>query len=78
MGFTKLDAGIVFSSVMAEPSDVFKIWITMMALCGPDGVAPVSDAALPGICHLPPEAVDQALKKLSGPDPHRLAALWLG
>jgi len=69
MGFTKLDQGIIKSSIMAEDSDVFKVWITMLACCGPDGVADVSAPALVGICHLSMETVEKSLNKLCDPDP---------
>jgi hypothetical protein len=70
MGFTKLDAGIVLSSIATESSDTFKVWIFLLALCGPDGLVRVSAAALPGICHLPMKIVLASIKKLSGPDRH--------
>lgn len=70
MGFTKLDERIIKSSIMAEDSDTFKIWITLLACCGPDGVADVSAPALAGICHLPMRTVEKALRKLRAPDRH--------
>jgi len=69
MGFTKLDSGILFSSIMAEPGNVFKVWIALLAACGPDGISKVSSAALPGILHMTTEEVDSAIEILSSPDP---------
>ena len=42
MGFTKLDEVILKSSIMAEPSDTFKVWICILAACDENGLAAVS------------------------------------
>lgn len=68
MGFTKLDEGILRSSIMAEDPATFKVWIALLASCRADGVADVSSVFLGAVCHLPIEQVDEALKKLSSPD----------
>lgn len=70
MGFTKLDEGILQSSIMAEDSDTFKIWITLLAACKENGIAYVSAIFLSAICHLPIETIEAAIHKLEEPDPH--------
>ena len=69
MGFTKLDEGILQSSIMAEDSDTFKIWVALMAACKGNGVAPVSPVFLSSVCHLSIETVMASLEKLQAPDP---------
>lgn len=69
MSFTKLDRGILQSSMMAESSDTFKVWIVLLAACDSDGVARVSSVFISSVSHLPLEAVKAALARLSSPDP---------
>jgi len=69
MGFTKLDEGILQSSIMAERSDVFKVWIAILASAGSDGIARVSSVFLSSACHLSQRVTDHALEILSAPDP---------
>lgn len=70
MRFTKLHASIVASSIWSEPPVTCKVWITMLAMAGWDGVVA---ASVNGLAHLArvsiPECED-ALAKLSGPDPY--------
>jgi len=68
MGFTKLDEGILQSSIMAEDSDTFKIWIALLAACKEDGIAYVSPAYLSSICRIPIEKVLSSLDKFLNPD----------
>jgi len=69
MGFTKLDEGILMSSIMAEDSDTFKVWIAFLAACGYDGIARVSSVYIASVCHLPEDVVDKAIEHLEAPDP---------
>lgn len=69
MGFTKLDEGILRSSIMAEDAETFKVWIAFLASCGPDGIARVSAVFLSSVCHLPLEIVHKATARLEAPDP---------
>jgi hypothetical protein len=69
VGFTKLDEGILRSSIMAEPSDVFKVWIAFLASCGPDGIARVSAVFISSVCRLDPAVVHKAIERLEAPDP---------
>lgn len=68
MGFTKLDEKILQSSVMAEPSTTFKVWIALLASCREDGISPVSSIYLASVCHLPASAIDKAIMTLESPD----------
>ena len=69
MAFTKLDSGILRSSIMSEPADVFKVWIALLASVDADGIARVSATFLSAACYLPLETVREALDKFSRPDP---------
>jgi hypothetical protein len=69
-GFTKLDAGILQSSVMAAPPVTFKVWIALLAACRSDGVARVSPTYLGAVCRLSLSDVGRALEELASPDPH--------
>jgi len=68
MGFTKLDAGILQSSIIAEDSDTLKVWIILLASCRPDGIAPISELFISGVGHMAMENVTAAMAKLEGPD----------
>ena len=70
LGFTKLDEGILQSSIMAEDPTTFKVWVALMAACKPNGVAPVSPVYIASVCHLKLDDVTKAMKKLSSPDPY--------
>jgi len=70
MGFTKLDEGILRSSIMAKDSDTFKVWIALLASCDYDGIARVSAIFLSSVCHLPIKIVEKALFALESPDKH--------
>jgi len=69
MTFTKLDRGIAQSSIMAEPPVVFKVFVTVLAMSDPDGIARVSPVFLATVCHLLLDEVHAALSKLEMPDP---------
>lgn len=69
MGFTKLDEGILQSSVMAADPVTFKVWIALLAACESDGVARVAPTFLAAVCHLSLDQVRRTLSELSGPDP---------
>lgn len=68
MGFTKLDSGIIQSSIMSESPETFKVWIALLASTTEDGVARVSPTYLAAVCFLSIEVVDVALEELSKPD----------
>lgn len=70
MGFTKLDERILQSSIMAEDGITFKVWIALLASCESSGIAYVSPLYLAAICHAKINKIEEALKKLEGPDPN--------
>ncbi len=69
MGFTKLDSGILQSSIMAEPPETFKVFVAILASTGPDGIARISSTFLAAACFFPLDVVDEALVTLEAPDP---------
>jgi hypothetical protein len=69
MGFTKLDEGILQSSVVREDGNTFKVWIILLAACKEDGVARVSPVFISSIGGIKIEKVMASLKKLESPDP---------
>ncbi len=69
MGFTKLDSGILQSSIMAEPPETFKVFVAILAAAGPDGVARISSTFLAAACFFPLSTIDNALAVLEAPDP---------
>lgn len=69
MGFTKLDEGIIFSSIMAEDDAVFRVWIILLATCRQNGVSPVTIPFLCRITGKPAEEIGRCLAVLAGPDP---------
>jgi hypothetical protein len=70
MGFTKLDEAILQSSIMAEDSDTFKVWIALLASCEPDGISHISPIFLASVCHLSQDKIDRAIVSLESPDPY--------
>jgi len=67
-GYTPLFSSIVMSSIWQEDSDTCKVWITMLALAGADGVVEGSVIGLANSARVSVEACQGALEKLSSPD----------
>lgn len=67
-GFTKLDPGIVDSSIWAEPPETRIVWITLLAKCDKTGYARLSMSGLQRASNIPIKKVSAALKTLEGPD----------
>lgn len=74
MGFTKLDEGLMESSLMRESSETFKVFIVMLSRTHPDGIARLSATFLSAVCCLPQDVVDASLKTLESPDPYSRSA----
>ena len=69
MTFVKLDCGVLDSSLWIEPPTVVKVFLTMLAMCNPEGIC---EATAPGIARravLPLTSVRRALTRLEAPDP---------
>lgn len=69
MGFTKLDSGIVDSSVWSEPLATRVVWVTMLAKCDKDGMVRCARSGLLRAANVPAEEFDRALASLEAPDP---------
>ncbi len=69
MGFTKLDSGLIKSSLLAEPPETFKVFMVLLAICDSDGVSRASSVFLESVCRLPLAKVEEAIEKLSSKDP---------
>lgn len=67
--FTKLDRGILQSSIMAEDPATFKVWIVLLAACDADGIAPVSAVYISSVARLSLDMVKVAIARLEAPDP---------
>lgn len=68
MGFTKLDSGLLKSSILAESLETFKVWIILLAACDENGVAEVSPIYLESVCRIPLAKIKEALAILESPD----------
>lgn len=69
MGFTKLDDGLIFSSILREDDAVFKVWVLLLSRTDGDGIARVSADFLAGITRKPDEEIARCLSVLEKPDP---------
>lgn len=67
-GFTKLDSGIVDSSLWAEPAETRVVWITLLAKCDKTGYARLSESGLQRASNVPMPAVRIALERFQSPD----------
>ncbi len=68
MGFTKLDDGIIYSSVMGEDDSVFRVWIILLASCKSNGISPLSPIFIKNITGKTIEEINRCLHILSEPD----------
>jgi hypothetical protein len=69
MGFTKLDDGLIFSSILSEDDAVFKVWVLILSRTDGDGIARISSVFLSSVCHKSDAEVERCLQILEGPDP---------
>jgi hypothetical protein len=69
MGFTKLDSGIVDSSVWSEPATTRVVWITFLAKCNSSGFVSASHSGMQRSCNVSSEEFLAAIKTLESPDP---------
>lgn len=68
-GFTKLDSGIVCSSIWSEPLATRVLWITLLAQSDDEGYVSTSLSGLRRTANITQEEFDSALKTLLSPDP---------
>ncbi len=67
-GFTKLDSGIVHSTIWVQPHDVLRVWIAMLALANMDGYVRTAAPALAHTCMIPVDRMREILRILESPD----------
>jgi hypothetical protein len=70
MAYTKLFSSIVHSTIWREPEHVKIVWITMLALASKRGVVSASVPGLADVARVSLEKCEDALARLSSPDPH--------
>jgi hypothetical protein len=68
-GFTKLWSETVTSSIWNEDDKTRIVWITMLAIVGPDGVVRASIGGLTHIARVSRDACEQAIAIFEAPDP---------
>jgi hypothetical protein len=68
MGFTKLDSGIVLSSVWSESLATRVVWITLLAMKDFEGKVLCSRQGLMRSANVPKEEFDEAIRTLESPD----------
>lgn len=67
-GFTKLDSGIVHSTIWVQPHDVLRVWIAMLALANMAGYVRTAAPALAHTCMIPVDRMREILRVLESPD----------
>lgn len=70
MAYTKLFSTIVTSTIWTEPSDICKVWVTLLALADKHGEVHASIPGLAQVCALTVKTVEEALEKFQSPDPY--------
>jgi len=68
MAFTKLDHGIIHSSIWSEPLPTRILWITMLAMKDDSGFVASSRSGLIRAANITPDEFDKAIKCLESPD----------
>lgn len=68
MGFTKLDSGIVSSSIWSEPPSTRVVWITMLAMSNSEGMVRASASGIQRLSNVTEEECAHALETLQDPD----------
>ena len=68
MGFTKLFSEIVTSSIWSEDDKTRIVWVTMLALAGPDGLVKAAVPGLANAARVSIEDCEKALAKFQEPD----------
>ena len=68
-GYSKLDCGIVDSSLWEMPHEYLRVWIAMLAKTDANGYVRVSPPAMARLCHLDRETFDSIIEVYCSPDP---------
>ena len=69
MSFTKLDSGIVNSSIWNEPPETRVVWITILAMSDENGFVATARSGLMRAANIPTDKFDLAILTLESPDP---------
>jgi len=67
-GYSKLDCGIVDSSLWEMPHSYLRVWIAMLAKCDASGYVRVAAPAMARLCHLDRSEFDQIVEAFCSPD----------
>lgn len=67
-GYSKLDSGIIHSTIWSEPHDVRVTWITLLAVTDAAGIVRMAIPALAKLVDVPVERMEQILELLHAPD----------
>jgi hypothetical protein len=67
--FTKLDAGIVKSTLWVQPHDVLRAWIALLSQSDAGGFVRIAAPALAHLCMIPLDRTREILRILESPDP---------
>lgn len=82
MGFTKLDSGIIHSSIWAQPEYVRVVWTTILAVKNKIGIVECAVSGLRRACNLTNdpngEKFNEAIKILESPDPESRSSEYDG
>lgn len=68
-GYSKLDCGIVDSSLWEMPHEYLRVWIAMLAKTDATGYVRVAAPAMARLCHLTREDFDRIIDVYCSPDP---------
>ncbi len=69
-GWTKLDSGIVDSTLWAENHATIRVWIALLAKCDAGGFARVAIPAMARLCYMEIDEFEEIIAKLCAPDPY--------
>ena len=67
--FTKLDSGIVRSSIWMEPIATRVVWIAFLATCDKNGFVAASRSGMEHISNVPHDEFESAMRALESADP---------
>lgn len=66
--FTKLDSGIVNSTIWVQPHDVLRTWIALLAMADQTGTVRTAAPSLAHLCMVPLDRMREILRILESPD----------
>lgn len=69
-GFAKLFSSITESSIWVEDHFVLRVWIALLAKADAEGIVEGSIPGFANLCRVSLEEMEEAVKRLSNPDPH--------